>query len=69
MSALMKQAMEILVELDEGEQVLVVDFMKLLAAKTPPTKLSLAEEFALYPEDLTSDTEIDWGKPVGDEIW
>ena len=30
---------------------------------------NLAQLFEMYPVDYIEDEELDWGKPIGDEIW
>ena len=35
----------------------------------PPKRLTIQELFELYPADYIHDEEIDWGEPVGDEVW
>ena len=32
-------------------------------------KYTIQELFELYPADFIEDEELDWGKPVGDEVW
>ena len=38
--------------------------------KEPKKHTTLAERLKMYPViDFIQEDEIDWGKPVGDEIW
>ena len=30
---------------------------------------SLAQLFEMYPTDYIEEKELDWGKPMGDEVW
>ena len=39
-------------------------------SKMAMPRISLKERFEKYPEhDFENDKEIDWGLPVGDEVW
>ena len=46
-----------------GEQLIITKVNE----KEP--RKSIQELFELYPADFIEDEEIDWGNPVGGEIW
>ena len=33
------------------------------------TRRSIQELFELFPAEYIEDEELDWGEPVGDEVW
>ena len=47
----------------DGEQLII----KKIGDTSP--RRTIQELFELYPADYIEDTEIDWGSPVGGEIW
>jgi len=47
----------------EGQQIIITK-----REGAPPRK-TIQELFALYPADYIEDSEVDWGKPVGGELW
>lgn len=52
-----------------GEQITIVaDNGKLIIEKVKEKRKNIKEIFADYKADYTP-TEIDWGKPEGEEIW
>ena len=58
-------------ELDmrEGNDVEILKQGNVIVIKNAtPKRKTIQELFAGYDEDYTPE-EIDWGKPVGDEVW
>jgi len=49
-------------------RIKVTDNNELLVAPIREKK-TLVQLFEEYPEEYIQDEELDWGKPVGDEIW
>ena len=47
----------------DGERIIITK------AKEMPKKYSIEELFDMYPSDYIEEEELDWGKPVGDEVW
>ena len=53
-----------LVELNfDGDKIIITKLKEDAPAKT------IQELFEMYPADYIEDEEIDWGSPVGGEVW
>jgi len=49
-----------------GEQLVITKVEK----EEPRKRMTLAERLKMYPLDgFLQEEEIDWGEPVGDEVW
>ena len=50
---------------------IVVDGEKLIIGKIKDDnpRVTIQELFEKYPADFINDEEIDWGNPVGGEVW
>ena len=53
-----------LVEIRIDGDMLIISKLK---EETP--RKTIQELFDMYPDDYIEDKEIDWGRPVGGEIW
>ena len=61
-----------LIQLEEKSLVEIkADGQRLIITKItePVQRKSIQELFEMYPADYIEDNEIDWGKPVGGEVW
>ena len=47
----------------EGDKLIITKLKEEMPRKT------IQELFELYPADYIEDQEIDWGNPVGGEVW
>ena len=47
----------------DGERLIITKVNEM------PKKYSIQELFEMYPADYIEDKELDWGSPVGDEVW
>ena len=56
--------------LREGNEVEVLKQDNVIIIKhTTQKRKTIQELFAEYPADYIEDEELDWGEPVGGEIW
>ena len=53
-----------LVEMKIDGDIIIISKLKV----DPPGK-TIQELFEMYPADYIEDEEIDWGSPVGGEVW
>ena len=49
--------------------VLEDDRIVIMKSKEKPKRRNVQALFAEYPEDFIQEEELDWGNPVGNELW